>query len=177
MVTDKIEQLSGSALDWSVAKSLGATPKIIDGKIFVDAAWLKNYMHFESRQDLIEFRPSVSFDQGGQLINHIGIDVRQYKMCTHQILNARHYDAKKGDLIVFDEIYKREMVHRPNIMPEHHLQWYAKEPESGSMIQWVTRKNHMNCVRGNTFLVAGMRWLVIKFLGDNIEVPKSLVEE
>jgi hypothetical protein len=169
-----VNELSGLALDWSVALLLWLLPKIKDGKIFVSANELGKIMPLPSSEGDVIFSPSTSFEQAGHLINHIGIDVRQYKKEAYSIYHYNPNGLMEGDVIKICEKSGKKMIHRPNVLPANNLKWYAKGPESSSMPQWIVKGQFSNATIGDSFIVAAMRWIVFNESGKMTHIPKFL---
>jgi hypothetical protein len=165
-----VKDLSGAALDWAVLVALGGKPVIQDGAVKADTHWLKEHISHKQDSYLIEFRPSSCFDQGGQLIDKIGIDVRKYTQPDYTTLDARHFDPSKGDKLEYLDRFKREMVRRPVEKNHLHGKWLAGSPSADSSPRWSKSTN----TSGDTFLIAAMRWHVLCQLGEKVEVPAEL---
>ncbi|MFV7771671.1 hypothetical protein [Shewanella marisflavi] len=175
MNTIQTNSLSGFMLDYFVAMALGGKPVIEGQTVYVSTQWLATQIEVASNDELVPFAPSTSFDQGAQLIQVIGVDIRQYRQKPHSILEVRHYDASQGDEITYIESFKREMVRRPTAFNDNHGKWYAKRPSSDKMQSWYEWTPYLvrrdGFVRGETMLQAAMRWIVLDALGFTVEPP------
>lgn len=185
----KTSTLKNKALDWAVATVLGGAPTIQNGKILVAAEWLSKVISLAPGEEgeLVEFSPSSSYAQGAEMVNNIGIDVRQYKQPPHSIMEARHFDPSKGDELKYVEKFKREMAIRPTTYNEHHGYWYAQSPGTASSVQWIERRMRTDYggkpyevagyMKGETFLLAAMRHLVASMAGLSLSIPARLLRQ
>lgn len=147
-----VSELSKKALDWMVAKCEDEIPATLDTN---SMEW-KHY--------------SFLWEHGGPIIDREGIDLRQVKPSKFEVIEVRHFDESRGDVIEYMPSFNRDMVKRQK--PPHPLdgKWMAK-PSCGSdtLVKW-NKTNNLS----NTALEAAMRCYVeIKF-GDAVEIPSSL---
>lgn len=168
--TRKTLSLIGKELDWAAAKALGLNTVIKDDSLFVLAEAFSEQNWDLKPDNLVEFKPSTNFGIGGEIINKLGIDVRQYKKSAYQILDPRHYDLSKGDELRTYDKFNREMVFRPNAIPPEQGMWFAKAPTSHSSTTWSKDKD----ATGDTFLVAAMRQIAHSHFGEFTEIPNIL---
>ena len=184
MKTVNTSDLNYPVLDWAVDKALGADPAIRDGKIYVNGEWLSQVISADASAELIEFCPSISFAQGAEMVNNIGVDVRQYKTPPHALIDPRHYDPSKGDVLTTK--YGREMVLRPNVFGPNEGKWYAQRPGTSSNVHWTERRMSVgydgkkaeigSYMTGDTLLIAAMRHIVASLSGLQVRVPKQLLQ-
>jgi len=107
---------------------------------------------------------------GFPIICEQGIDTRQIKDSSFEIIDVRHYNKDKGDVIEFMNVYNREMVRRPK--PAHPLQgkWMAKKSNgTGSTVLWSKK----DCL-SDTLLIAAMRCYVISVMGETVDIPEHV---
>lgn len=81
----KTSELSGVALDWAVAKSVGKNLEISNGRIgnFVDN-WLPN-----ANSDFVAWAPSIKWSQGGPLIDRFDVYFDRYPLDQPGFVVAR----------------------------------------------------------------------------------------
>lgn len=81
----KTSELSGVALDWAVAKSVGKNLEISNGRIgnFVDN-WLPN-----ANSDFVAWAPSIKWSQGGTLIDQFDVYFDRYPLDQSGFVVAR----------------------------------------------------------------------------------------
>jgi hypothetical protein len=74
----KVSELTGAALDWTVAKAEGKTPKI-QCTSFRDAFIYRVYLGWSyehsSSGSIVEYRPSKDWAEGGPIIEREGISL------------------------------------------------------------------------------------------------------
>ncbi len=176
MDINTINNLSGPALHWAVATALGLTPVFQDGCILVPTNALGKLITV-SPQDNDEhhtvFTPSTSFAQGGELINNVGVDVRQYhkKEFTIYGLPTKNYQLSKNEEIRYHEKSGRDMLFRRNKIGDLQNKWFAKMPCSDSMPRYHLKYDP----QGDTMLLAAMRCLVMHQLDEHTEIPSELL--
>lgn len=79
MITQKVSDLSGAALDWAVAKAQGRTEIHIFGKTRPsDRGWVDVRFNPEPKAATARFDPSENWDYGGPIIERYGISFREY---------------------------------------------------------------------------------------------------
>jgi len=160
MVTIKVHDLSGAALDWAVAKCEGEK---YEASISYDGIG----------NEYPATRYSTDPAQAWPIIEREGISIRKIVTPPFSVFATRHYDAAKGDEIVRPKGYKHDMVRRPNPPHKYEGWWLAKMPiGTGSNDSWST-ENFLS----PTSLVAAMRCCVESKLGKEIEVPANLMND
>lgn len=106
------------------------------------------------------------------IIMREGIDTRQYKRPIHELLDTRHFDKDKGDVLEYVPAFKREMVKRLAKPSEYQGYWFARYADSSNA---TVRWNPTDCA-SPTLPLAALRCYVLKNLGPELEVPPFIAE-
>lgn len=148
MIEVKVEELSGAALDWSVAI---ATGWLLDNEDRT-ALWspsgevmsISTQGHYEG----YGFRPSVNWGFGGPLIGKYGVLLSPPKSLVHR--NYGNFDKRNG--------------------------WYESGVWGSTIFGKERKHRRRSFEHPDQPLVAAMRAIVQFELGDVVSVPAALVE-
>lgn len=158
-----IKDLINGALDWAVAQC--------DKVEIVFDEDSKGYYPVTYSHAIGDFyHPSTNPKQGLEIIERIGISTRQIKRRPFSIMEARHFDAEKGDVIEYMADYKREMLKRPippTLLDNKWLAQICYHPDT--RITWSKTD-----FPSDTLLISAMRCYVASVLGNEVEIPKGL---
>ena len=69
----------------------------------------------------------TDFSLAMPILIRVGIDTRQIRTATREVLEIRHYEESKGDKIEYFPSFKRDMVIRP-IKPGPHNGMFISKP-------------------------------------------------
>lgn len=160
----KVAELTGAALDWAVALAEGEAVKILTGEVYFDGGQFSYGM----------YSPSRNYAMGCSIIEKVGISTRKIVPAAYELIEGRHFDADKGDVIEFLSSFKREMIKRP-IKPElSHNKWMAKiEQSTSSTVDWSIKRDFLS----DDMLTAAIRCYVsVKLRRFEVEIHVSLMQ-
>lgn len=162
MAKVNVSELSGIALNWAVAQA-----EIL--RMESDGEYVKNWWKEQQNESPDDFVSDWAIV--GEIIEREGIAIRKLTAAKHTLLECRHYDASKGDIIKFNEFRKKDMVVRP--CKPHPLEgmWLATcKQTTDILMQWNKDDNISRNPR-----TAALRCYVSLKLGASVDVPESIL--
>lgn len=161
-------QLIGPALDWAVAQCEKRPVSIQGNGVFYRVSALTPDMDGSYIETIVPYDPSTNPLLAFEIITREGIATRQYRKSDFEILEPRHFDASRGDVIRAH--FGRDMVFRPIDQGGDECFWYARRSDANRITHW--RKDDY---RSPTLLVAAMRFYVSTIYGRSVAIPESLL--
>jgi len=148
----KTLELTGTALDWAVAKCEGFTPHAAASIVIMES-----------------YRPSTDWAQAGQIIEREGIDIHQIKTRPYALYENSQRNRERfpdGEAVKWGATIRWRV---PNPPAKNEGKWLASMAVDSHPFGWKTSD-----FLSSTPLVAAMRCYVASKLGDDVEIPEEL---
>ena len=168
LIEVKTRELNGGALEWVIAQIENV--EIDEVEIHIDGhgyLWMPHNFQEEYRK---RYCPSVDGEQCIEIMSRVGIDVHQHKPPPYSIIEKRHFDDSKGDILEYLESFKREMVKRPHVPGKHDNKWFARMSVEHNPFGWQ-EKHFMS----DDLTLSAMRCFAHSVHGDTVAIPKIFI--